>query len=253
MRSLATEGRYPAVRADVTVEAILRYLRERRPLPSELDSVFVVDRHERPLGSIPLERLATAQLDTLAATLMDARPSARTDFFADVLRMALQRSPWLAFGLLGSAMTALVVMQFEATLRRAGEVAALMPVVASLAGVFGIQTATVTVRGLALGHIGPHNRARLLGEAMLIGLLLWSALGSIFWLVTLGWFESAAMSTAAVLALGLTLVLAPVFGVIAPQILERMRVDPVFATSGVTAVMDVIAYSSVLLLVTWII
>ena len=329
MRSLATDNltrphralRYPAdsagglmspevisVRANLTAEVILRYLRTRRPLPSGLDSVFVVDRRERLLGAIPLERLATAQLDTLATAIMNPRTSAvsptvsaqevaqlfadrnltslavvdsggrllgcitaddavdvireqgeavvrrlgqlpvRADFFAGVVRTALQRSPWLAFGLLGAAMTALVVMQFEATLRSAGEVAALMPVVASLAGVFGMQTATVTVRGLALGHIGPHNRARLLGRAIWVGLLLWIVLGSILWLVTMGWFESALMSTAAALALGIAFILAPAFGILAPQMLERMRIDPLFATSGVTAVTDVIAYGSVLLL-----
>jgi magnesium transporter len=300
-----------SVRADVTAEVVLRYLRMRRPAPTELDSVFVVDRGERLLGAIPLERLATAQLDTFAGALMDARTSAvspmvpareiaqlfthrdltslavvgergkllgrvtaddvvdlireegeatvrrlgqlpaRADFFTGVLRTAAQRAPWLAFGLLGAVTTALIVMQFVETLRMAGEVAALMPVVASLAGVFGMQTATVTVRGLALGHVGPHNRTRLLGREMAIGLLLWSVLGVALWLATAGWSESVWTSGAAALALGVTLVLAGAFGILAPQILQRMRIDPLFATSGVTAVTDVVAYASVLVLTTW--
>jgi magnesium transporter len=300
-----------SVRPDVTVEVVLHYLRMRRPLPTKLDSVFVVDRRERLLGVIPLERLATAQLDTFAGALMDARTSAvapevparsvaelfadrnlislavigrrgrllgritaddvvdvireqgeasvrrlgqlpaRADFFTGTLRSVAQRSPWLAFGLLGAAMTALIVMQFLETLRTAAEVTALMPVVASLAGVFGLQTATVTVRSLALGHIGPHNRTRVLIREVSIALLLWSVLGGVLWLATLGWSESAWTSAAAAVALGPAFVLAAAFGILAPQLLKRIGIDPLFATSGVTAATDVIAYGSVLVLVTW--
>jgi magnesium transporter len=300
-----------SVRPDVTVEVVLRYLRMRRPLPSNLDGVFVVDRRERLLGAIPLERLATAQLDTFAGALMDVRTSAvspktsarevaqlfadrdltslavvgtrgrllgritaddvvdvireagevsvrrlgqlpaRAHFFTSVLRSATQRSPWLAFGLLGAGVTAFIVMQFVETLRTVGEVAAFMPVVASLAGVFGLQTATLTVRGLALGHIGPHNRARLLAREVLIALLLWSVLAGALWVATAGWSDSAHTSVAAAFALGLTFVVAAAFGILAPQLLQRIGIDPLFSTSGVTAVTDVIAYGSILVLVTW--
>jgi magnesium transporter len=299
-----------SVRPDVSAEVVLRYLRMRRPR-CDIDSVFVVDRRERLLGIIPLERLATAQLDARAGALMDTRTSAlnpkvparkvaqlfadrdltsvavvgrggrllgritaddvvdvireegeatvrrlgqlpaRGDFFGGVLRSVAQRSPWLAFGLLGATMTALIVTEFVETLRTASEVAALMPVVASLAGVLGLQTATVTVRGLALGHIGPHNRARLLAREMSIALLLWSALGGAFWLATMGWSESAWTSVAAAGALGIAFILAAAFGILAPQLLQRIGIDPLFATSGIMAATDVIAYGSVLVLVTW--
>ncbi len=65
-----------SVRPDVSVDVVLRYLRMQRPLPAALDALFVVDRREHFLGAIPLERLATAQLDELAGELLAARTPA---------------------------------------------------------------------------------------------------------------------------------------------------------------------------------
>ncbi len=48
-----------SVRADVTIEVVLRYVRMRGELPDRTDSLFVVDRRDRYLGTIPLTRLLT--------------------------------------------------------------------------------------------------------------------------------------------------------------------------------------------------
>jgi magnesium transporter len=46
-----------SVRPDVSVEVVLRYLRMRGELPAKTDSLFVVDRHDRYLGTIALTSL----------------------------------------------------------------------------------------------------------------------------------------------------------------------------------------------------
>ena len=48
-----------SVRPDVTLEVVLRYLRMRGELPARTDSLFVVDRDDRYLGTVPLTRLIT--------------------------------------------------------------------------------------------------------------------------------------------------------------------------------------------------
>jgi magnesium transporter len=52
-----------SVRSDVTVEVVLRYLRMRGELPDKTDRLFVVDRNDRYLGTIPLARLLTGDPD----------------------------------------------------------------------------------------------------------------------------------------------------------------------------------------------
>ena len=52
-----------AVREDVTLEAVTRYLRRMDELPDHTDQLFVVDRDRRLRGSLPLARLIVADLD----------------------------------------------------------------------------------------------------------------------------------------------------------------------------------------------
>jgi magnesium transporter len=59
------------VRSDVTLEVVLRYLRRFDELPSQTDQLFVVDRDERLLGVLPLNRLIVSEPETLVADVME--------------------------------------------------------------------------------------------------------------------------------------------------------------------------------------
>lgn len=61
-----------SVRADVTVEVVLRYLRMRGELPDRTDSLFVVDRHDNYLGTVPLTRLLTSDPDQIVGDLLES-------------------------------------------------------------------------------------------------------------------------------------------------------------------------------------
>jgi magnesium transporter len=52
-----------SLRPDVTVEVVLRYLRMRGEVPAKTDRLFVVDRRDMYLGTVPLTRLLTSDLD----------------------------------------------------------------------------------------------------------------------------------------------------------------------------------------------
>jgi len=58
------------VRPDVTLEVVSRYLRARRDIPDGTDSIFVVDRDDRFVGSLYLSRLLTNSDETLVSSVM---------------------------------------------------------------------------------------------------------------------------------------------------------------------------------------
>jgi magnesium transporter len=59
------------VRPDVPLEVVIRYLRMRGELPERTDCLFVVDRHDRYLGALPLTRLLTVDPDHVVSAEMD--------------------------------------------------------------------------------------------------------------------------------------------------------------------------------------
>jgi len=60
-----------SVRADVTVEVVLRYLRMRGELPDKTDRLFVADRSDRYLGTVALTRLLTEDPEKPVGDILD--------------------------------------------------------------------------------------------------------------------------------------------------------------------------------------
>ena len=63
-----------AVRGDVSFKAVLRFLRRLRQregsLPEHLDSLMVIDRHNRFMGTLPLSHLVSYDLSTTVSDVM---------------------------------------------------------------------------------------------------------------------------------------------------------------------------------------
>lgn len=75
------------VRPDVSIEVVTRYLRARGQMPDGTDAIFVVDRHDKYLGSLYLSRILTADDRTTVANVMstDAPPIRADTPSADVI------------------------------------------------------------------------------------------------------------------------------------------------------------------------
>lgn len=61
------------VRADVTLDVVLRYLRLRGEIPALTDNLIVVNRHDRYLGVLPLTDLLTKEPDLTVAEVMNSK------------------------------------------------------------------------------------------------------------------------------------------------------------------------------------
>lgn len=82
------------VRPDVTLEVVMRYLRMRGELPERTDCLFVVDRHDRYLGALPVTRLLTEDPERTVSTAMDPQvePIAPEAAAAEVARLFEDRN-----------------------------------------------------------------------------------------------------------------------------------------------------------------
>ncbi len=68
------------VRADITLDVVLRFLRQKGQMPRHTDRIIIIDRYGYYQGVLPIRRLLTRDPDTLVADVM------RTD--VDVINVA---------------------------------------------------------------------------------------------------------------------------------------------------------------------
>ncbi|NEX23379.1 magnesium transporter [Thiorhodococcus mannitoliphagus] len=231
------------VRADAT-EADLTSLFERR----DLISVAVLDEEDRLLGRITIDDVVDVIREEADRRLLQsAGLEAEEDLFAPVLPSARRRGVWLGINLMTVFLAAWVIGRFEDALEKIVALAVLMPVVASMGGIAGSQTLTLTIRGLALNQIADSNLRWLLLKELGVGALnglVWAALVA---LVTLLWFHSTGLALVIAVAMLLNLLAAAFSGIAVPLILHRLGIDPALSGAVIlTTVTDVVGFLSFL-------
>jgi len=122
-----------------------------------------------------------------------------------------------------------------------------MPVVASMGGIAGSQTLTLTIRGLALDQIAESNVRWLIFKEIAVG-----AINGVVWAILVAvvvwfWFGSTAIATIIAVAMVLNLLAAALSGVAIPLILQRIGIDPALSGAVIlTTVTDVVGFLSFL-------
>ncbi|MBB5015100.1 magnesium transporter [Rehaibacterium terrae] len=84
------------VRADVTVDVVLRYLRLRGEIPEHTDHLFVVSRRHQYLGRLSLAALLTHEPSTPINELIDEQPAIKVDASADEVARDFSDHDWVS-------------------------------------------------------------------------------------------------------------------------------------------------------------
>jgi len=237
----------PYVYADMS-EHDVASLFERR----DLISIAVIDETDFLLGRITIDDVVDViREEHDRALLKSGGLSEDEDMFAPVLPSALRRGIWLGINLITVFAAAWVIGRFEEALDKIVALAVLMPVVASMGGIAGSQTLTLTIRGLALDQIAASNVRWLTTKEFLVGAtngLVWALVVA---LVSYLWFNDAGLSIILGVAMVLNLLAAALSGVIIPLLLDRWGIDPALSGAVIlTTVTDVIGFLSFLGLAT---
>jgi magnesium transporter len=198
----------------------------------DLLSAPVVNLHDQIVGRLTVDAVLDevnerAQIESLRQVGL----SPDEDVFAPTFVSARNRWPWLRLNLLTAFLASRVVGWFEPIIAQLVALAALMPIVASIGGNTGNQTAALVNRALALNQL---NRATLrpllfkeLGIATING-LLW---GSVLALATQAIYRQWPLSFVIAGAVLLNLWLAALAGVAIPLALQRFGRDPIMGAS----------------------
>lgn len=214
-------------------------------------SAPVVDEQGYFLGRIVVDDVIDSMRDEADhAMLGSVGLDEDEDLFAPILPSVGRRTVWLALNLMTAFLASWVIGLFEATLEEIVALAVLMPIVASMGGIAGSQTLTLTIRGLAMRQIVGGNTRALLQKEVGIGVIngiLWALIVA---LAVYFWFGSDIAIIIGV-ALVLNMIAASLAGVIVPLTLHRLKIDPALSGAVIlTTVTDIVGFMAFLGLAT---
>ena len=200
----------------------------------DLISAPVVDEHRRLVGRLRVETIMdylreVAENQALAKEGLKAD----TDLFGPILEGARERWPWLVINLFTAFLATRFISLFEGTIQQLVALATLMPIVASVGGNTGNQTAALVIRGLAMEQIQPGNLGYIYRKELIIGLVngvLWGSLLGLFaWLL----YSKPMLGVVIMAAVTLNLLLAALIGISVPLLLDYLKKDPAMGSSVV--------------------
>jgi magnesium transporter len=162
-----------------------------------------------------------------------------------------KRLLWRLINLGTASLAASVIGIFETSIQTLATLAVFMPIVASMGGIGTTQTATVVVRGLALGELTPSVIGRVLRKEVWLALTTGAANGLIITGIAYLWKGHLLLAVILGTALLGNLLVAAVLGTLVPIALKTFRIDPAIASSVIlTTFTDVFGFFSFLGLAT---
>ena len=232
--SLMTTGNitlHPDDKADQAAQAFERY---------DLVSAPVVDEDGMLVGRVTVNTVMDfirAESESDVLNLAGLREE--EDIFASVWKSAKNRWMWLALNLCTAFFASRVIGTFEGTIEKFVALAALMPIVAGMAGNSANQTTTIIIRSMALGQINPSNARRMINKELAIGALNGLVWGSVAGLFAYMLYQNIWIGVILTSAMLLNLLLGALAGLMIPLALQRMGRDPAIGSSVLlTAITD---------------
>ena len=215
---------------------------------ADLVSAAVVDRDGILLGRITVDDVVDVIREEADDSVLNmAGLNKDDDIFAPIIQSTKRRSLWLGANLLTAILAAAAIGIFEATIEKVVALAILMPIVASMGGIAGMQSLALVIRSQALDQIGASNSRLLILKEASIGVLngiLWS---SVVALAVYLWFESVFLGIVIAAALLINLIIGAISGVSLPLILARLKIDPALAGGVIlTTITDIVGFISLL-------
>ena len=155
----------------------------------------------------------------------------------------IRRLPWLAVNLLTLFVAITVVNAFEKVIASMIALATFLPLVSGQGGNAGSQTATVIVRGLALGELDVKDAWRAVLSEVPIALVNGAVIGALTGVAIFVWKGELVIALAAGLAMILNFLNSALAGVMIPLGLKAIKVDPALASAAfVTAFTDTLGF-----------
>ena len=154
-----------------------------------------------------------------------------------------KRIPWLGILLIAATLTTNVLSYFESLFVAATVLTLFIPTIIGTGGNSGTQSATLIIRGLAMGELHFNDFGRVLVKEIVVAIVIGISMGglivvrSVFLPPFIGLHEAVTVG----IALSFVIVVATLVGASAPLIINRMGMDPTVMAAPLMATLIDIA------------
>ncbi|MBE8998762.1 MULTISPECIES: magnesium transporter [unclassified Nostoc] len=236
------------VRTETPQEEVARIMQRY-----DLIAIPVVDREDRLVGIVTiddvmdiLEEEATEDIQKLAGVSGDEAA------LSSPLLTIRNRLPWL-LGIMAMYIgAASAIAPFQSVIAAVPVLAVIMPIFSNTGGTVGIQSLTVTIRGLGVGEVTPKDTLKILRKELLAGLGTALALATTMILLSLIWARPQERWVALIagMVMATNTIVAVTLGTLLPMALERLKLDPALVSGPlVTTMLDTIGFLTFLSLI----
>jgi len=152
------------------------------------------------------------------------------------------RMPWLFASCIGGIVASFIIGYFQSSLSKLAYLAAFIPVIMGMGGNIGVQSATITVRGLATGRLAIRDIWSVVFKQLVVGMILGLFYGLVVGTVAQLKYTRGLFAISVALAVFASMTLAALAGSLVPMTLAKINVDPAIASGPfVTTAIDIIS------------
>ena len=154
------------------------------------------------------------------------------------------RMPWLFASCVGGIIASFIIGYFQASLTKLAYLAAFIPVIMGMGGNIGVQSSTITVRGLATGRLSIRDIWSVVSKQLMVGLLLGLLYGFVVGVVAQLKYSRELFALSVGLGVLSSMTMAALAGSLVPMTLAKINIDPAIASGPfVTTAIDIISVS----------
>ena len=218
--------------------------------------ILVINQERKLVGIITVDDVIDVVAEEATEDLMKLVGTSEEEITSSsAFRSAQIRLPWLFASWIGGLIASRIIEHFNTAIASMAALAAFIPVIVGMGGNIGIQSTTITVRGLATHRIEQRRLWGYLLKEVSVALMLGLVYGVLLGVASaLMYHGNIDLGLATGLGILTSMVLASVLGATLPLLFHRMGIDPAVASGPfVTTIIDIVGVGAYFLIATAII
>ncbi|MFC1584888.1 magnesium transporter [Fibrobacterota bacterium] len=218
----------------------------------DLVEVPVVDEGNRLVGRITHDDILDVLEEEIEEDIGKMAGTGDEDVHGhSALEVSRKRLTWLVVGLFGGIVAAFIMSRFELALGKILLLAFFVPVIMAMGGIVGLQSSTITVRGLATGEIIQGQIAKRVMRELSISMITGTLCSLLLAVLIILWQGEVSLGMVVGMSMFCVMLMSTFSGTFIPVVLSRLDIDPAIATGPfVTTLNDILGLGVYFLLTT---